>query len=128
MVRNPPEAILFHAVEHIEAGLLYRASDPGTVEGNVVFTYLDAFASDAAEVEDLKARYRCGGLGDIAVKRYLDEVLQTLLAPIGYRRAQFASDPSYVMDILRQGTLRAKERTQSTLDEMRAGLGLFSLD
>lgn len=104
-----------------------RASDPGTADGNVVFTYLDAFANDTAEVEDLKARYRRGGLGDMAVKRYLEEILQALLAPIRDRRAGFASDPGYVMDILRQGTLRARERTQSTLDEVRAGLGLFSL-
>jgi tryptophanyl-tRNA synthetase len=104
-----------------------RASDPGRVEGNVVFTYLDAFASDTAEVEDLKARYRRGGLGDMAVKRYLEDILQALLTPIRDRRAQFASDPGYVMDILRQGTFRARERTQSTLDEVRAGLGLFSL-
>jgi tryptophanyl-tRNA synthetase len=104
-----------------------RAADPGTVEGNVVFTYLDAFADDKAVIEDLKARYRHGGLGDTVVKRHLEEILQALLAPIRERRARFASDPGYAMDILRQGTLRAKERTQSTLDEVRAGLGLFTL-
>ena len=104
-----------------------RAADPGTVEGNVVFTYLDAFAEAPDMVDDLKARYRRGGLGDSVVKRDLDEVLQALLAPIRERRARYAADPAYVMDLLRQGTFRARERTQATLEEVRSGLGLFSL-
>jgi tryptophanyl-tRNA synthetase len=104
-----------------------RAADPGTVEGNVVFTYLDAFADDTAMVEDIKARYRQGGLGDMVVKRQLEDVLQAPLAPIRERRAQYAGDPGYVLDILRQGTSKARERTQSTLEEVRAGLGLFTL-
>jgi len=105
-----------------------RASDPGTVEGNVVFTYLDAFDEDRAAVEDLKARYRHGGLGDTVVKRRLEDVLQTLLAPIRERRAALARDPGYVFDILRAGTLAARERTQATLDEVRSGLGLFTFE
>ena len=64
-----------------------RASDPGTVEGNVVFTYLDAFGENEAEVAELKARYRRGGIDDIAVKRRLEVILQVLLAPIRERRA-----------------------------------------
>lgn len=104
-----------------------RAADPGTVEGNVVFTYLDAFAEELAMIDELKARYRRGGLGDSVVKRHLDEVLQALLAPIRERRARYAADPGYVMDLLRQGTFRARERTQATLTEVRSGLGIFSL-
>jgi tryptophanyl-tRNA synthetase len=104
-----------------------RASDPGTVEGNVVFTYLDAFDDDRAAVDDLKARYRCGGLGDALVKKRLEEVLQALLSPIRARRAAFARDPGYVLDVLRAGTDAAHERTRATLDELRAGLGVFSL-
>ncbi|TCM51012.1 tryptophanyl-tRNA synthetase [Rhizobium sp. PP-F2F-G48] len=104
-----------------------RASDPGTVEGNVVFTYLDAFDDDPANIEDLKTRYRRGGLGDMPVKGQLEDVLQSLLAPIRDRRAQYAEDPGYVMNLLREGTVRARERTQATLEEVRAGLGLFSL-
>lgn len=103
------------------------AADPGTVEGNVVFTYLDAFGDDLADIEDLKTRYRRGGLGDMAVKRQLEDVLQSLLAPIRERRARYADDPGYVMDLLRQGTFRARVRAQTTLEEVRAGLGLFSL-
>ncbi len=105
-----------------------RASDPGRVEGNVVFTYLDAFDEDRAAVEELKAQYRRGGLGDMVVKRRLEDVLQTLLAPIRERRAKLACDPGYVFDLLRSGTLIAREVTLATLDELRAGLGLFLLD
>lgn len=104
-----------------------RAADPGQVEGNVVFTYLDAFDADRATVDDLKARYRHGGLGDMVVKRRLEEVLQALLAPIRERRARYAGDLSYVMDVLRHGTVVARATTQATLDEVRAGLGLFAL-
>lgn len=104
-----------------------RAADPGRVEGNVVFTYLDAFDEDRTEVERLKAAYRAGGLGDMVVKRRLDEILQALLAPIRERRAQLARDPDYLLEVLRQGTERARAVTQRTLDEVRAGLGLFSL-
>ena len=105
-----------------------RASDPGNVEGNVVFAYLDAFDTDEAAVAELKARYRRGGLGDVAVKRRLESVLQELLAPIRERRAAYASDPGYVIDLLRSGTVEAKAVSQATLDEVRLGLGLFSFD
>ena len=105
-----------------------RASDPGTVEGNMVFTYLDAFDEDAATVERLKAEYRAGGLGDMVVKRRLGEQLQALIAPMRERREQLARDPGYVFDLLRAGTERAKAVTQATLDEVRTGLGTFSFD
>ncbi|MEW6645412.1 MAG: tryptophan--tRNA ligase [Pseudomonadota bacterium] len=101
-----------------------RAADPGQVEGNVVFTYLDAFDDDQAGVAELKARYRRGGLGDVVVKRRLEDVLQALLAPIRERRARLAGDLGYVRDVLREGTAIARARTQATLDELRAALGL----
>ncbi|MBM1174224.1 tryptophan--tRNA ligase [Microvirga arabica] len=103
-----------------------RASDPGTVEGNVVFTYLDAFDDDREAVEDLKAQYRRGGLGDMALKRRLETILQVLLAPIRERRQALARQSSDVLDILREGTRRARGKTQATLDELRDGLGLFA--
>jgi tryptophanyl-tRNA synthetase len=105
-----------------------RASDPGTVEGNVVFTYLDAFDTDEATVAELKARYRRGGLGDMALKRRLETVLQHLLAPIRERRTVYARDPDYVLNVLRDGTRRARAITEATLREVRSGLGLFQLD
>ena len=105
-----------------------RASDPGTVEGNVVFTYLDAFDDDSDTVDDLKARYRRGGLGDMVVKRRLEAVLQALVAPIRERRAVLSRDPAYVLDVLRSGTMKARSVTQATLGEVRSALGLFALD
>jgi tryptophanyl-tRNA synthetase len=104
-----------------------RANDPGKIEGNVVFTYLDAFCDDRQLVDELKARYQRGGLGDVAAKRYLEDILQALLAPIRARRVRYAAEPDYVMGILREGTLRARERTEATLAELRAALGLFTL-
>ncbi|HET6161802.1 MAG TPA: tryptophan--tRNA ligase [Dongiaceae bacterium] len=105
-----------------------RASDPGQVEGNVVFTYLDAFDDEESAVADLKAHYRRGGLGDMAVKRRLESILQELVAPIRERRAAYARDSGYVLDLLRAGTRKANALTRATLDEVRSGLGLFSLD
>lgn len=104
-----------------------RASDPGRVEGNVVFTYLDAFDDDPDAVEDLKAHYRRGGLGDVAVKRRLEDALKTLLEPIRDRRAAFARDPGLVMDILRTGTRKARLLTNATRAELHEALGLFDL-
>jgi tryptophanyl-tRNA synthetase len=105
-----------------------RASDPGTVEGNVVFTYLDAFDENEADVAELKTRYRRGGLGDMAVKRRLEAIMQAVLAPIRERRAVYGRKPEYVLDVLREGTKKARAITQSTLEELRSGLGLFRLD
>lgn len=104
-----------------------RTSDPGTVEGNVVFAYLDAFDEDKALVAELKAHYRRGGLGDMALKRRLEEILQALLGPVRERRAALAKDPGYVLEVLKAGTEQARERTQKTLEDVRAALGLFRL-
>lgn len=105
-----------------------RASDPGCVEGNVVFTYLDAFDEERTVGADLKERYRQGGLGDSVVKKRLDEVLQALLAPIRERRRKLARDPGYVLGVVREGTKRSRELTNSTLRQVRTALGLFMLD
>ena len=104
-----------------------RVDDPGQVEGNVVFTYLDAFDPDVAAVAELKARYRRGGLGDAAIKARLEDILQALLAPIRERRRHLAADLGYVRDILRAGTEAADATTRATLAEVKAGLGMFSL-
>jgi tryptophanyl-tRNA synthetase len=104
-----------------------RISDPGKVEGNVVFTYLDAFDPDVDAVADLKASYRRGGLGDIALKQRLEQVLETLIAPIRERRAELARRPDDVIDVIRQGTKTSRIVTQQTLDEVREALGLFIL-
>ncbi|MEN4916249.1 tryptophan--tRNA ligase [Acinetobacter pittii] len=102
-----------------------RIEDPGQVEGNIVFTYLDAFDPNKEEVEELKAHYRRGGLGDGMVKKRLEGVLKELITPIRERREELAKDPDYIMDVLRQGTDKCRLITQQTLDEVKDGLGLF---
>lgn len=104
-----------------------RASDPGRVEGNVVFTYLDAFDPDVQAVADLKAHYRRGGLGDMILKRRLTGLLQATITPIRERRADLARDLDLVMDILRTGSAKARVITEQTKREIIEGLGLFSL-
>ena len=78
-------------------------------------------------VDDAKAHYRRGGLGDVTLKRHLEDALQALLAPIRQRRARYAAEPDYVLGIVREGTRKARERTEATLAELRAALGLFVL-
>jgi tryptophanyl-tRNA synthetase len=102
-----------------------RASDPGQVEGNVVFAYLDAFDPDPAAVQELKQRYRAGGLGDAALKKRLEGVLEALIAPIRARRDEYARDRTYVMDVLRAGSERASAITEAVLRDVR---GAFALD
>jgi tryptophanyl-tRNA synthetase len=104
-----------------------RVSDPGQVEGNVVFTYLDTFDPDVGAVESLKASYSRGGLGDVALKKRLTAVLESLIGPMRERRHELSAKPDYIMDILRDGTLLARDVTRRTVDEIREALGLFSL-
>lgn len=101
-----------------------RVEDPGTVEGNPVFTYLDAFDPDTAQVQALKEHYQRGGLGDTVVKRRLAEVLEALLGPIRKRREEYARDPAEVMRLLKEGTDRARQVTASTLSAVRKSMHL----
>ncbi|UQS87079.1 tryptophan--tRNA ligase [Nicoliella spurrieriana] len=101
-----------------------HVEDPGKVEGNTVFTYLDIFDKNQAHVEELKQQYRHGGLGDVKIKRYLNEVLQAELEPIRTRREAFAKDPAAVYDILKAGSARAREVTNQTLQEVRDAIGI----
>ena len=101
-----------------------HVEDPGQVEGNVVFTYLDIFDKDTAKVQELKDHYRNGGLGDVKIKRYLMEVLNAELAPIRQRRAEFAKDLPAVMDMLKAGSDRANQVAAQTLDEVKDAMGL----
>lgn len=104
-----------------------RVSDPGQVEGNVVFTYLDAFARDGDEVAELKTHYRKGGLGDVVLKRRLSEVLQELVSPIRDRRLALSRDRDFVMDVLSAGTAKGRVIAEQTKEAVAEGLGLFSL-
>lgn len=99
-----------------------RVEDPGTVEGNPVFSYLDAFDPDEDSLEAMKDRYRRGGLGDVIVKKRLLEVILTELNPIRTRREQFAKDPDGVMRILKTGTEAARTVAVQTLDEVRKAM------
>ncbi|MGH2611581.1 MAG: tryptophan--tRNA ligase [Rhabdochlamydiaceae bacterium] len=101
-----------------------RVEDPGKVEGNPVFDYLDAFASDAVRIQELKEHYSRGGLGDSIVKKYLNEVLQAFLDPIRTRRSEFAKDPAAIWDMLKQGTTHARETASKTLMEVKKAMYL----
>lgn len=101
-----------------------RVEDPGQVEGNPVFTYLDAFGTDKAKIEELKAHYQRGGLGDSVVKKYLLEVLLAFLEPIRKRREEYAQEPKEVMRMLQEGTEVAKEVAEATLQEVRRAMGI----
>ena len=99
-----------------------RVEDPGQVEGNPVFTYLDAFDTDLASLEEMKAHYAKGGLGDSIVKKRLNEVLQAILEPIRARRAEFAKDPGAVMDILKAGTEKVEKIAAQTIHEVKQAM------
>lgn len=105
-----------------------KVSDPGQVEGNPVFTYLDAFckdeyfaefSSDYQNLDEMKDHYRRGGLGDVKVKRFLNQVMQAELAPIRARRKEFEKDIPAVYDILKRGSETAREVAAQTLKEVR---------
>jgi tryptophanyl-tRNA synthetase len=102
-----------------------RVSDPGRVEGNIVFAYLDAFDPDPGAVSELKEHYRAGGLGDVILKRRLEGVLETLIAPIRARREEYARNRDFVMDVLRDGSERADAATKAVLRDVRK---VFALD
>lgn len=101
-----------------------HVNDPGQVEGNMVFTYLDVFGKDQAAIEELKDHYRRGGLGDVKIKRYLIEVLEAELAPIRARREMFAQDPAEVMNILQAGSQKANQVANATLLEAKTTMGI----
>jgi tryptophanyl-tRNA synthetase len=101
-----------------------KVSDPGHLEGNVAFIYLDAFDTDKEGLAEMKAHYTRGGLGDSVVKKRLEGILQDLLAPIRARREEFAKDRGQVLQILKEGTMKAREVAAQTTDEVRKALGL----
>ncbi|MGH7861059.1 MAG: tryptophan--tRNA ligase, partial [Candidatus Dormibacteraceae bacterium] len=101
-----------------------RATDPGHVEGNPVFSYLDVFDRDVAVVDELKARYRGGRVGDVEVKKRLVKSLNAFLEPFRERRAAFAAQPKLVDDILREGSKRARQEARLTLAAAREAMRL----
>ena len=101
-----------------------RADIPGTVEGNPVFIYHDAFNPDTAEVEDLKARYRAGKVGDVEVKTKLARAINAMLDPMRERRAEVLRDPGRLRDIVMDGSRQARAVAQETMDRVRGAVKL----
>jgi tryptophanyl-tRNA synthetase len=101
-----------------------RADVPGTVEGNPVFTYHDAFNPDRAEVDDLKQRYRAGRVGDVEVKTKLASAINAVLDPIRDRRSAALAKPGYLRDVLAEGSRKARAIAVETMDRVRAAVRL----
>ena len=114
-----------------------RIEDPGKLEGNTVFTYLDAFCKpehfaeflpDYASLDELKAHYKRGGLGDMKVKRFLNNVLQAELEPIRNRRKEYQKDIPYVYEILRKGSEKAEKVAAQTLADVKNAMKINYFD
>jgi tryptophanyl-tRNA synthetase len=101
-----------------------RADIPGTVEGNPVFMYHDAFNPDTAEIDDLKARYRAGKVGDVEVKNKLAKALNAHLEPMRARRADILAKPSALREILHEGSRKARGIAAATMETVRAAVKL----
>jgi tryptophanyl-tRNA synthetase len=104
-----------------------RADIPGRVEGNPVFIYHDAFNPNTAEVDDLKARYRTGTVGDVEVKKKLAAAINGFLEPLRARRAEYAAKPGLVRDALMHGTERHRAAADETMRQVRDAMGMFRL-
>ncbi len=114
-----------------------RIEDPGSIEGNTVFTYLDAFCKEEhfgiylpeyQNLDELKAHYQRGGLGDMKVKKFLNNVLQEELQPIRERRKEFEKDIPYVYEILKKGTEKAREAASKTLADVKEAMKINYFD
>ena len=114
-----------------------QVSDPGHIEGNTVFTYLDAFSKpehferylpDYANLDELKAHYTRGGLGDVKVKKFLNNVLQEELEPIRNRRAEYEKDIPEIYNILKKGSEEAREVAAQTLSEVKSAMRINYFD
>jgi len=101
-----------------------RAEDPGKIENNPVFAYLNAFDPDKITIDEMKAHYQRGGLGDIAVKKHLNEVLQELLKPIRKKRQELEKHPEEIMKILKTGSEKAQAVAEKTLKDVRRAMRL----
>lgn len=114
-----------------------RVEDPGKLEGNTVFTYLDAFVkteyfaeylSDYANLDELKDHYKRGGLGDVKVKRFLNNVMQEELAPIRKKRKELEQDIPYIYEVLRKGSQAAQSVAAETLDDVKKSMKINYFD
>ncbi len=110
-----------------------HVSDPGKVEGNTVFTYLDVFSRpehfekylpEYKSLDELKAHYSRGGLGDMKIKKFLNEILQELITPIREKRKEFAKNPAAIMKILYDGTMEARKVAHKNLIKLKTSMGI----
>src|SRR3712207_4273583 len=145
MIRRPPRSTLFPYTTLFRSTVWKKVkgmytdpthvnlADPGHVEGNAVFTYLDAFSTDAdfaefwpeyRNLDELKDHYTRGGLGDMKCKKFLNEVLNKMLAPIRERRHAFEQDIPEIYNILKAGSEAAREVASQTMDEVRKAMQL----
>ena len=101
-----------------------RVEDPGTIENNTVFIYLDAFCNEIDKLQEMKMHYQRGGLGDVKVKKYLNEIIQADLEPIRNRRKEYEKNLDYVYEVLKEGSNNARKITSNTLRDVRNAIGI----
>ncbi|MBP5223431.1 MAG: tryptophan--tRNA ligase [Lachnospiraceae bacterium] len=128
---DPAEEVSRKVMNMYTDPLHLQVSDPGHLEGNTVFTYLDAFCReehfgrylpDYANLDELKAHYQRGGLGDVKVKRFLEKIMQETLEPIRARRAELEKDIPAIYEILKKGSDEARETAAQTLSEVKRAM------
>lgn len=101
-----------------------RVEDPGTIENNTVFIYLDAFCNEIDKLQEMKMHYQRGGLGDVKVKKYLNEIIQAELEPIRNRRKEYEKNLDYVYEVLKEGSNNARKIASNTLRDVRNAIGI----
>lgn len=124
-LRDSPEETTRKVMDMYTDPSRVHSTDPGHVEGNPVFTYLDAFDPDQTGVLSLKEMYRMGKVGDVAVKRYLAEVLNQYLAPLRKRRREIIAQPNKLLEHLQTGTEHARLLAEANLHEIQDKMGLI---
>ena len=101
-----------------------RVEDPGTIENNTVFIYLDVFCNEIDKLQEMKMHYQRGGLGDVKVKKYLNEIIQAELEPIRNRRKEYEKNLDYVYEVLKEGSNNARKIASNTLRDVRNAIGI----
>jgi tryptophanyl-tRNA synthetase len=119
---DPPETVRKRVMSMFTDPTRIHPTDPGHVEGNPVFTYHDVFNPNKQEVDELKARYRQGTVGDVEVKQRLYEALESFLTPIRDRRNDYSNNPKQVYEIIREGTRKGRAVAQATMEEVREAM------
>jgi tryptophanyl-tRNA synthetase len=125
-LRDTPETTRSKVMQMYTDPTRIRATDPGHIENNPVFVYLDVFSKDHAEVEEFKARYRAGRVGDVEIKARLADILNDALAPIRQRRKELIADPDQILEIIHSGTEIARLEAHSTMEQVKDAMGLLN--